>query len=43
MTEALRYRAPSHHRDINAVAESFFSRLKTEMYHHHDFTNYLAA
>ena len=27
----------------NAVAESFFSHLKTEMYHHHDFPNHLAA
>ncbi len=27
----------------NAVAESFFSHLKTEMYHHHDFPNHMAA
>lgn len=27
----------------NAVAESFFSHLKTEMYHHHDFTNHMTA
>jgi putative transposase len=27
----------------NAVAESFFSHLKTEMYHHHDFPNHIAA
>ncbi len=26
----------------NAVAESFFSHLKTEIYHH-DFTNHMAA
>jgi putative transposase len=25
------------------VAESFFSHLKTEMYHHHVFRNHLAA
>lgn len=27
----------------NSVAENFFSHLKTEMYHHHDFPNHLAA
>ena len=27
----------------NAVAESFFSHLKTEMYHHHDFASHMAA
>lgn len=27
----------------NAVVESFFSHLKTEMYHHHDFPNRMAA
>ncbi|MGV8881328.1 MAG: IS3 family transposase [Rhodoglobus sp.] len=27
----------------NAVAESFFSHLKTEMFHHHSFENHLAA
>lgn len=27
----------------NAVAESFFSHLKTEMYHHHDFPHHMAA
>lgn len=27
----------------NAVAESFFSHLKTEMYHHHEFPNHMAA
>jgi len=27
----------------NAVAENFFSHLKTEMYHHHTFANRLAA
>lgn len=25
------------------MAESFFSHLKTEMYHHHDFPNHIAA
>lgn len=27
----------------NAVAENFFSHLKTEMYHHYDFPNHLSA
>ncbi|GAB3597913.1 Integrase core domain protein [Corynebacterium faecale] len=27
----------------NAVVENFFSHLKTEMYHHYDFKNHLAA
>jgi transposase InsO family protein len=27
----------------NAVAENFFSHLKTELYHHHSFTSRLAA
>lgn len=27
----------------NAVAESFFSHLKTEMYHHHSFENHMGA
>lgn len=27
----------------NGVTESFFSHLKTEMYHHHDFSVHIAA
>ncbi len=31
-----------NYRSINAVAESFFSHMKTEMYYQHDFENHLA-